>query len=98
MRTKDDAGPGPDADNHTGFTSRASSMTVSAKCYYGLRAIYALAEHDTATPMKASDIAERQHIPIKFLESILSQLRGGGFVNSRRGAEGGYILRGRPTA
>jgi len=52
-------------------------MTVSAKCYYGLRAIYALAEHGTATPMKANDIAERQHIPIKFLESILSQLRGG---------------------
>ena len=67
-------------------------MTVSAKCYYGLRAIYALAEHGTATPMKANDIAERQHIPIKFLESILSQLRGGGFVLSRRGAEGGYIL------
>ena len=42
--------------------------------------------------MKANDIAERQHIPIKFLESILSQLRGGGFVLSRRGAEGGYIL------
>jgi Rrf2 family transcriptional regulator, cysteine metabolism repressor len=55
-------------------------MTVSAKCYYGLRAIYALAEHGTAISMKANDIAERQHIPIKFLESILSQLRGGGFV------------------
>ena len=67
-------------------------MTVSAKCYYGLRAIYALAEHGNATPMKAGQIAERQHIPIKFLEAILSQLKGGGFVNSRRGAEGGYVL------
>jgi len=67
-------------------------MTVSAKCYYGLRAIYALAEHGNATPMKAGQIAERQHIPIKFLEAILSQLKGGGYVNSRRGAEGGYVL------
>ena len=67
-------------------------MTVSAKCYYGLRAIYALAEHGGATPMKAGEIAERQHIPIKFLEAILSQLKGGGFVVSRRGAEGGYTL------
>jgi Rrf2 family transcriptional regulator, cysteine metabolism repressor len=67
-------------------------MTVSAKCYYGLRAIYALAEHGTASPMKAGEIAERQHIPIKFLEAILSQLKGGGYVNSRRGAEGGYVL------
>jgi Rrf2 family protein len=67
-------------------------MTVSAKCYYGLRAISALAEQGTATPMKAGEIAERQHIPIKFLEAILSQLKGGGYVNSRRGAEGGYVL------
>jgi Rrf2 family transcriptional regulator, cysteine metabolism repressor len=67
-------------------------MTVSAKCYYGLRAIYALSEHGTASPMKAGQIAERQHIPIKFLEAILSQLKGGGYVNSRRGAEGGYVL------
>ena len=50
--------------------------------------IYALAEHGTATPTNANDIADRQHIP-KFLESILSQLRGSGFVISRRAAEGG---------
>src|SRR5690606_24865868 len=31
-------------------------------------------------------------IPTKFLEAILNQLKGGGFVESRRGAEGGYLL------
>ena len=67
-------------------------MPVSAKCYYALRAIYALAEHRDSTPLKANEIAERQHIPIKFLEAILSQLKGGGYVKSRRGAEGGYLL------
>ena len=67
-------------------------MTVSAKCYYALRAIYALAEHQGSVPLKANEIAERQHIPIKFLEAILSQLKGGGFVISRRGVEGGYLL------
>jgi Rrf2 family protein len=67
-------------------------MTVSAKCYYALRAIYALAEHKETSPLKANEIAERQHIPIKFLEAILSQLKGGGFVMSRRGVEGGYLL------
>jgi len=67
-------------------------MTVSAKCYYALRAIYALAEHQGPGLMKANEIAERQYIPIKLLEAILSQLKGGGFVNSRRGAEGGYTL------
>ena len=34
----------------------------------------------------------REKIPIRFLEVILSQLKGGGFVVSRRGAEGGYRL------
>lgn len=67
-------------------------MTVSARCHYALRALYALAEHQGPAPLKAGEIAERQHIPIKFLEAILGQLRGGGFVRSRRGAEGGYRL------
>jgi Rrf2 family cysteine metabolism transcriptional repressor len=67
-------------------------MTVSAKCYYALRAIYALAEHKESTPLKANEIAEQQHSPIKFLEAILNQLKGGGFISSRRGMEGGYNL------
>ena len=43
-------------------------------------------------PMKIAEIAEREQIPIRFLEVILNQLKGGGFVQSRRGAEGGYRL------
>ena len=34
-------------------------MTVSAKCYYALRAVYALAEYQGTTPLKANEIAER---------------------------------------
>lgn len=67
-------------------------MTASARCRYALRAVYALAEHRGPSPLKAAEIAERQRIPIKFLEAILGQLKGGGFVQSRRGAEGGYRL------
>ena len=67
-------------------------MSVSSKCYYAIRAIYALAEHDSPEPMKIADIAARELIPIRFLEVILGQLKGGGFVQSRRGAEGGYRL------
>lgn len=71
-------------------------MSVSSKCYYAIRAIYALAEHETGAPMKIAEIADREHIPPRFLEVILGQLKGGGFVRSRRGAEGGYLL-GRPA-
>ena len=67
-------------------------MSVSSKCYYAVRAIYALAEHNSTEPLKIAEIAEREKIPIRFLEVILSQLKGGGFVTSRRGAEGGYFL------
>ena len=67
-------------------------MSVSSKCYYAIRAIYALAEHASPEPMKIAEIAEQEMIPIRFLEVILSQLKGGGFVQSRRGAEGGYRL------
>jgi Rrf2 family cysteine metabolism transcriptional repressor len=67
-------------------------MSVSSKCYYALRAVYALAEHNSSEPLKISQIAERELIPIRFLEVILNQLKGGGFVRSKRGAEGGYFL------
>lgn len=67
-------------------------MSVSSKCYYAIRAIYALAEHPGGEPLKIAQIAEREQIPVRFLEVILGQLKGGGFVRSRRGAEGGYHL------
>jgi Rrf2 family protein len=43
-------------------------------------------------PVKGERIAEAQQIPIKFLENILSDLRHAGYVQSQRGAEGGYWL------
>ncbi|WZO96511.1 Rrf2 family transcriptional regulator [Isosphaeraceae bacterium EP7] len=72
-------------------------MQPSAKCDYALLALYALAEHTDPSPLKAGEIAHRHNIPIKFLEAILNQLKGGGYVISRRGAEGGYHL-ARPAA
>lgn len=71
---------------------------ISSKCYYALRAIYALAEHNRSEPLKIATIAERERIPIRFLEVILAQLKSGGFVQSRRGAEGGYLLAKSPES
>ncbi len=67
-------------------------MSISQKCYYAIRAVYELAQAPAGKTVKIGEIAERQHIPAKFLEAILNQLKGGGFVESRRGAEGGYLL------
>jgi Rrf2 family protein len=43
-------------------------------------------------PVKRDRIVEAQHIPPKFLENILSELRHAGLVESQRGSEGGYWL------
>jgi Rrf2 family protein len=42
--------------------------------------------------VKSQQIASAQGIPLRFLEVILAELRQGGFVESRRGNLGGYIL------
>lgn len=67
-------------------------MLVSHKCQYALRALFELAKRNGEGPIRIADIAERQAIPVRFLEVILSQLKQGGFVASQRGAEGGYWL------
>ncbi len=65
---------------------------VSQKCQYALRATFELARRNGRGPVKIGEIAEAQAIPGRFLEVILNQLKQGGFVQSRRGAEGGYFL------
>jgi len=66
-------------------------MHVSAKADYAVRAAIELAAAE-AGPVKGDRIAEAQQIPLKFLENILSDLRHAGYVQSQRGAEGGYWL------
>jgi len=67
-------------------------VNISVKSDYALHAIFDLAMQPQGQPVKIADIANRQHIPQKFLELILASLKQGGFVESRRGAEGGYRL------
>jgi Rrf2 family cysteine metabolism transcriptional repressor len=65
---------------------------VSQKCQYAIRATFELAKRQGNGPVKISEIAEAQAIPVRFLEVIMNQLRQGGFVQSRRGVDGGYFL------
>lgn len=67
-------------------------MNISVKGDYALQAILDLAMYNRGFPVKIADIARRQKIPQKFLELILAGLKHGGFVESRRGADGGYLL------
>lgn len=67
-------------------------MKISVKAEYALQAIFDLATQPAGEAIRIADIAKRQKIPQKFLELILSNLKQGGFVESRRGADGGYML------
>lgn len=80
-------------------------MNISVKSEYALKAVFDLASQYLAAtrgaaiaPVKIADIARRQKIPQKFLELILAGLKQNGFVDSRRGAEGGYLLARTPDA
>ncbi len=66
-------------------------MRVSAKVDYGVRAAVELAARNGQLE-RAQDIAEAQRIPVKFLESILQQLRQARIVDSLRGPYGGHRL------
>jgi Rrf2 family cysteine metabolism transcriptional repressor len=71
-------------------------MNISVKGEYALQAVFDLCSQPPGQPVRIADIALRQHIPQKFLELILASLKQGGFVESRRGSEGGYLLAREP--
>ena len=68
------------------------AVMISNRCYYALKAVLELAKREGSGLATISQIAGAQHIPARFLEAILIQLKKGGFANSVRGKEGGYLL------
>jgi len=76
-------------------------VRITAKVDYAVRAGTELAahaaEHGARSPMKGEAVATAQGIPVRFLESILAELRRAGIVGSQRGSDGGYWL-ARPAA
>lgn len=71
-------------------------MRVSARSDYALRAVAELAVAGEDR-LKRDVIAERQNIPVEFLESVLLSLKHAGIVQSQRGVGGGFRL-ARPAA
>ena len=67
-------------------------MKISKKCQYALKAILELAWRNNGQAVKTHDIAGSQRISQRFTEIILNELKHGGFVESKRGNEGGYLL------
>lgn len=72
-------------------------MKVSQRGLYALKALLHLAQRWDEGTVATREIAEREGIPEKFLESILVVLKNSRVVASRRGREGGYRLRRSPA-
>ncbi len=67
-------------------------LKVSNKGRYAVRALFDLAFHREAQPAQLRDVAERQRIPLRFLEQIFQDLKRARLVDSKRGPRGGYRL------
>ena len=72
-------------------------MRITYKGDYALKTILDLAVNYGENPVSINNLAKRADIPTKFLEQILLDLKRGGFVTSRRGKVGGYILAKHPS-
>lgn len=76
----------------------SSLLSVSQKCQYALRALFELSLHyPPVSVLRVSDIARTHAIPPRFLEQILSKMRTGGYIDSRRGNQGGYVMAVAPS-
>ena len=70
---------------------------LAQKTRYALRSLLYLAEEAERAPIQLGSIATTQHVPPKYLELIMLDLKKAGMVRSTRGPKGGYEL-ARPAA
>jgi Rrf2 family protein len=69
---------------------------LSKKCKYAIHALVYLGEKFEQGPVQIQEISDKKHIPKKFLEAILLELRHAKILHSKKGKGGGYYLHKRP--
>ena len=67
-------------------------MKLSSRCRYATLALFDMAYFTPESGAQVRQIAERQNIPMRFLEQIFQDLRRAELVRGRRGRNGGYVL------
>lgn len=71
-------------------------MLISTKGRYAMRIMLDLAEKDSNMFIPLKEMAEKEEISVKYLESIITALSKKGLVEGIRGKKGGYRLTKRP--
>jgi Rrf2 family cysteine metabolism transcriptional repressor len=72
-------------------------VRISSRTHYGLRAMTELAKAYGRRTLSLSEIASVEHLPLPYLEQLVSPLRRAGLIEGRRGAHGGYRLTRSPA-
>jgi Rrf2 family protein len=67
-------------------------VIFTTKAEYGVRLLVELGKQDAGVPVSLKSIADSEGLPLAYLERIVALLRKAGFVESTRGAHGGYRL------
>jgi Rrf2 family protein len=67
-------------------------MKTSSKARYALYLVVDIARSQGLGPVPLREAAERQGISVKYLEQIAAELGKAGYLQSVRGAQGGYLL------
>ena len=67
-------------------------MKLNSETRYGMRALVELAQSYPTRLVTIGEVAERQHLSVKYLEQIFRQLKKAGLVRAVRGSSGGYSL------
>ena len=67
-------------------------MKISTRTRYGLRLLVCIAGKEPDTLVQVKEVAERENIPVKYLEQIIRPLKKAGLLKVVRGAKGGYSM------
>jgi Rrf2 family protein len=73
------------------------SIIFSKKCEYGIQAILFLSSLPLGTTTNAEEIAKELPIPKEFVSKILQELTPSGIIASKKGKNGGFILKRLPS-
>lgn len=67
-------------------------MKFNTKVRYGIRAMLEIAMNESENGVFQKDIAVRQLISVKYLDSIIASLKASGLIHTRKGKKSGYVL------
>ncbi len=67
-------------------------MIFTTKAEYGVRLLIQLGQREGQPPASLKAIAEREQLPLAYLERIAALLKRAGLLTATRGAHGGYLL------